>query len=232
MIEDVLAPVPEVFQVVARSGVQSRPVREEVADRGVLGHVGVAQREAREEIGHRGLPREGTLSDGGGDRGRRQRLRDRRDLEHRLRVDRIPFAHGLHPEAFGVHDLAAVDDGHGESGHACLREVVRDQVGQLRQSARDGIVDARRGQGDRIARRRVGRVDDHRLTAGVGDAPGEKEARRGDGGGGNEGSAGHGLSVSGGAGPLPLWRWTTREEHRPRSMAVNGMREDSRTRRR
>jgi hypothetical protein len=137
---------------VARAQAQAAAVRQQVAHRELARHVGVAELELRQVVDHLVVPRQLALIHQDRERGRREGLGVRADLEHGVHVHRRRRAQRAHPVALGEAHLAVLDDrdrhaGDGERLHGACHRVV-DRRG------RDRPAHAGRGAGGRGGRER------------------------------------------------------------------------------
>ncbi|MNV29443.1 hypothetical protein D3C71_1206700 [compost metagenome] len=174
--DDLIARVAQVFQVVARGAWQARAVREEIADGAVRGNVRVAERKVRQIPRNGVIPRHRALGHLDGRHGCRQRLRDRRNLEHRARIHGRVLACLARAVALSQHRLAINDDRHRHAWHLAARHDVLDDA---RQRLHRLVLAARRNRdrvggrvgmafnGDRLRPRR------HRTAQGQNDKAGD-----------------------------------------------------------
>ena len=155
-------------QRITAVGRQARAMAEHVADGDLLAHPRVGEREAGIEAADRGIPGRHAVADDGGDQRGGERLRQRGDLEDRLRRDRLRLAQLAHAEAAFVDHLIVVDHRHRRAGDPGLGHAIFDQGVE----AVHGGLDLGGGDCPLAARRR--RLVGRRTRTG----------QRGDGGGG------------------------------------------------
>ncbi len=102
------------------------PMRQQVADPHLAGHVRVVEGEPRQVLGDRVVPPELALVDEHAERRRGHRLGRRADGEQRVLVDRLGRAEAAHAVALGEHDLAVLDHGDRQARRLPVTHRLRD----------------------------------------------------------------------------------------------------------
>ena len=181
-LQDLVAVVPDVLQVVAGVAGQPAAVGVQVGEGDVVGHVGVVELQVGVRRVHRVVPGEDVPTDEPAERGGRDRLGQRGQLEDGVGVDGRGVADLAHSVSLGEHHLVAVDDRDGDTGHPRRRHLVGDHLVHLAVDHR-GHACVR----DHVAARRARRTAACRCAAG-GLGRGSLRAR----GGGEHGHTEHG----------------------------------------
>ena len=161
LLEHIAAVVAEVLELVAGVVGQPRPVGEHVADGDHLCHRGVGEREPGQLRHDRRVPVEIVLADLLSHHRGAQRLRHRRDLEHRVGVDPVvPLVRQLvvlDPETFGVQSFSVVHHGDRHPGDAGLRHQILSHAVEGAHRVGDGVLRQRHRRHQRRWHRGRGR---------------------------------------------------------------------------